>query len=228
MSDTPEEPGPFPDHPGPQTPTTLTIKAPTFPHAPTEDGKASHKDPKPWERQDRESDTDWAYFRLFLESGYPQGYGGAFKPRSVSQLARDIGVARITLAHRSGAQNWSQRAALWDQYVAQRVDDAYVADKIRSRAKYLRVASKAAKLGELILSKYQAMESTDLAVPRTSIRDALALVEWARNAERQYLAEDEGKPDPEGAGGRENLENWDLESLETLHAIMTKVKDGAG
>lgn len=196
-----------------------------YPRA-VDEGEETPLDPssllRPWERLPRETDQDWAYFRLFLDSAYPQGPNGEYVPRNATDLARTIGVARETLAQRSCAFHWVQRAGAWDREVERRRKDTDLSEVQRSRAKWLRIAEKARNLGESELDKLLARSVSDPTIPCMTAKDALAVMDWARTAERQYLQE--GRVKDADTAGDVDLENLALEDLEQLHEIIQRSK----
>lgn len=189
-----------------------------------EEGAERPTDPatRPWERLPREGDAAWAYFKLFLDQAYPNGPGGDFQPRNVSELSRTVGVGRDYLAHLSSDFHWPQRAGAWDREVERRKSEADLTEAMRSRRTWLRIIAKAKTLGESELDKYLSRSTADATVPVLTAKDAIHVMDWARSAERQYLQEGTVKDVQDT--GEANLENLELEDLESLHALLQKSK----
>lgn len=199
-------------------------------YRPPDEGAEKTTDPagatRPWERLPREGDQAWAYFQLYLQQGYPNGPGGDFHPRNVSELARTIGVTRDYLAHVSSDFHWPQRAGAWDREVERRKSEADLTEVARSRSRWLRIVSKARTLGEAELDKYLSRSTGDPTVPVLTAKDAMAVMDWARNVERQYLQEAKVKDVQDDQDV--DLENLELEDLEALHSVLQKAKGQAG
>ncbi len=186
------------------------------------DSRGQERPQNPWDRGPRETDHDWAYFSVYLKQGWPNGVLGDFTPRNMSQLARELGVDRSTLAQRSMSFHWTYRCGEYDRHVEESKAKASRTAIARSQDRWLRIVSKARTLGERELEKYLA-RSSDPSVPALTAKEALAVLDWARTVERQYLTPDSpDKPlDPDAAVDLEKLE---LEDLEKLHSVLVKAR----
>lgn len=92
--------------------------------------------PEAWERDPRESDRAFSLFSLYRQTAYPSavpGNMGVYKPRSMTNFARDVGLSDAYVYHLASQHSWTARCAAYDRVVDRERTRADLSDVERMR-----------------------------------------------------------------------------------------------
>ena len=115
---------------------------------------------QPWERQHLEDEKSWEGFRIYRDSGYPDGYDGAFRARTVRYVATCMGVSIAAVGALCARFSWPERAGAFDRELERRRYESSLDQRARIRLAHERILEKTRGLVEvqldLLLGKTQA------------------------------------------------------------------------
>jgi hypothetical protein len=138
---------------------------------------------EPWTRQPRESEVQHAWFLLYRDSAYPQGPSGKFEPRSLRQVAADLGYPYVTVQSWADSFAWADRAGAYDAYVTSRRDEAALSEADRTTALHGAQVRRLSRFVDKELAKAEAVGESP--VPYfTKPRDLLVAMELSIKLQR--------------------------------------------
>lgn len=174
----------------------------------------------PWDRQDEESDTQWAAFQVFRD--LPMGN------RTMAETAREIGIRNTGNLYKwCVSYKWRDRAAAWDIHL-DKIRQKGFEDEVRLMGeRHARLGMTMQDLGGARIG--QIASSPELQATMT-VKDSIALVKVGTDIEREARATDKDKGTGDGGGITFNinmpggLPKW---APKKLVVTTTKVLTGA-
>lgn len=171
-----------------------------------------------WERYPNESENYYSYFRMYVESAYPEGPSGRFAPRSLTKLAKQFGIQRKFVSQLCVRYHWATRAGAWDRHIDRQRADATLDHVERMHKRHLRRLAKLGSLAEMELDKLlERAQSAD--VSHLTAGEILKMLDFTQRSERlmQGEATEHVRVDTDW-----NLEALDLNDLKDLARIRKK------
>lgn len=176
---------------------------------------------QPFERQSRESETEWAQFRLYRDSGYPKGPGETFVARDLKQLSLATGVRLGELKAAYATYAWEERCGAYDREIERRKFEACMTGVQRVEYAYQRMREKSRLILETALDEIRARQE---AGEHLSTRDALSLKADCEKSDRLWTGQSTENVSVKHGFDLEKATPEELEVLAAFQADLTARK----
>lgn len=170
---------------------------------------------RPWERQTRETDAQWALFLTFRDMAYPDGPEGRFFPRSGAALAAATGLSEGYLRGLSASFHWYARAGSYDRELERAKTQADISEVQRSRVRHLRMLAKLRSALEGEADKLL-QRVTDPDSPALTAKELVDCTEKVVKLERLLMGEHTEHVRVENEWNLEALEYDELKNLDEI------------
>ena len=178
---------------------------------------------QPWERGARESETEWAAFRLYRDSGYPNGPGETFIARDLKRLSLVTGVRLGELKAHHATYSWEERCGAYDREIERRKFEQVMTSAQRADYTWQRIRDKQRLILETAVDELRAKQE---AGEHLSARETAQLAEYLSKTDRLWTGQSTENVSVKHGFDLEKATPEELEVLASFQAELTKRGQG--